>query len=114
MIFNPDAIDYSAGVRIVDPLTEKEYTQEEAQQLEEDTRKRLQIKANKIGCNVLTIEESNEIISKRQGELTMEIDESDKDPNYIPDRDEDFNMDPEDEWEDQDESERDDDEDDEL
>lgn len=68
MIFNPDAIDYSAGVRIVDPFTEKEYTQEEAQQLDEDTRKRLLIKANKIGCNVLTIEESNEIINKRQGD----------------------------------------------
>ena len=64
MIWNKDAIDYSAGLDIYDNITNRIYTEEEAKALPKDSeiRHRLILKPRKIGCLVHTLEELNEII----------------------------------------------------
>jgi hypothetical protein len=49
-IWNPVAIDYSAGVDIYDPITGIVYTDEEAKMQQKDVRSRLLLRGRKIGC----------------------------------------------------------------
>jgi len=50
---------------ILDPITNKEYTDEEARQQPKEVRSRLLNHCKEQGYNVLTIEECNEILKKR-------------------------------------------------
>ena len=56
-VWNPTAIDYSKGTIIYDPVTGKEFTDDEAKQQAPNVRSRLCLKGKKIGCFVKTIEE---------------------------------------------------------
>ena len=49
-IYSKVAIDYSAGIDIVDYETGKVYTDEEARLQPEEVRSRLVMKPRKIGC----------------------------------------------------------------
>ena len=57
-VWNPHAIDYSAGVDILDPVTNKVYTDEEAHKQPPEIRSRLINKGRKIGCWVMTTKEA--------------------------------------------------------
>ena len=52
MIWSDVAIDYSAGFDILDPTTDKIYTEEEAKKLPKYIKKRLINHPRKIGCVV--------------------------------------------------------------
>ena len=69
-VWNPKAIDYNKGLDIVDPKTKKVYTEEEARQQPQEIKSRLIMKARKIGCWVMTAEESRECLDKRKGDDT--------------------------------------------
>jgi len=56
-IWSPKAIDYSKGFTIVDYLTNKVYTEQEAYNQPQDIKSRLVNRPNKVGCYVDTIEE---------------------------------------------------------
>jgi len=57
MIWNPYAIDYAKGVDIVDEVTGKIYTEEQAKAAHPNIRHRLTLRGRVIGCYVYTIEE---------------------------------------------------------
>ena len=61
-VWNPQAIDYSKGTEIYDYFTEKVYTEEEANKLPDHIKSRLLLKGKKIGCWVMTSEESKEAL----------------------------------------------------
>ena len=65
-IYNPNAIDYSAGTDIYDPIENKTYTEIEALGLTPIVRSRLLNKSRKMGCWVLTVEEADEIMEERR------------------------------------------------
>ena len=65
-ITNPYAIDYDAPVKIVDPLSKRVYTQEEAEKASYDVQRRLTIVGTKIGCQVYTIEEARKIMREKE------------------------------------------------
>lgn len=65
MIYNPKAIDYSAGIDITDTITGNIYTYEQAILLPAEIKNRLINKPRKIGCMVMTLEECDECLRKR-------------------------------------------------
>ena len=64
-VYNPIAIDYRKGVDVYDPQTGFTYTEEQAHKQSPEVRKRLIIKARKIGCWVMDLHEA-EIALKNQ------------------------------------------------
>ena len=65
-ITNPYAIDYDAPVKIVDPLSKRVYTQEEAEKASYDVQRRLTMVGDKIGCQVYSIEEAKKLMRENK------------------------------------------------
>ena len=66
MIYSPLAIDYEKGLRIYDPFTKKNLSEEEAINSPAIVRSRLLNKSINIGCEVLSLEEANNIIVRKR------------------------------------------------
>ena len=66
LIWNPYAIDYTAGVDIYDPTTGFIWSEEAAKKLPEEVRKRLIMRPRKLGCWVMTTEEAEECLRCRK------------------------------------------------
>ena len=64
-VWNSKAIDYSKGVRIYNPDTGIYYTEEQARLCNPETNHKLCLKANKIGCYVMTNLASEVSLKKR-------------------------------------------------
>lgn len=66
MIWSSKAIDYGQGFKITHCKTNLTYTEEEANLLPNDVKKNLVLRPNKIGTNVLTSEECEEIMNEKR------------------------------------------------
>ena len=78
MIWSEYAIDYKAGFDLVDTLTNKVYTEEQAYNLPQDIKTRIVLRPKKIGCMIYTTEECEEMLKERRKENLRQIKENGK------------------------------------
>lgn len=65
-IYSPYAIDYNEGTYIYDPIENMIYSDEQAKLAPKEIQRRLLIKPRKIGAYVMTLEECDYHLSKRE------------------------------------------------